>query len=142
MTDTLSNFQSYGWVQPLTRPMRGRWMGGVSRPQNTQLPVISGELVNDSVLTTTTGVWHPPGQSYVYQWYRAGILIVGAVAMNYTTVNADVGELISVSVVAINSQGQSLPVFALAVGPIGGAILLESGNAIGLEGGGYLLLEI
>ena len=79
-------------------------------PTNTALPQIdnSTPLVGD-VLTATSGAWDGQPATYVYQWRADGTDISGATAQSYGVTQAEVGSQISVSVIATNGTGDSLP---------------------------------
>jgi hypothetical protein len=76
-------------------------------PTNSSVPTISGTAQVGQTLTATTGVWMHNPTSFTYQWNRAGSAIAGATASTYVPVAADVGNTLTVSVVATNSGGSS-----------------------------------
>jgi len=80
-------------------------------PINTVPPVISGTPLIGNVLTTTNGTWTSDTgvTGYTYQWYRGASPIGGATNNTYTLVQADAAENITCQVVAIDSDGASLP---------------------------------
>jgi hypothetical protein len=69
-------------------------------------------------LTATTGVWTHNPTSFTYQWNRAGTAIGGATASTYVPVAADVGNTLTVSVVATNSGGSSFAATSPATSPV------------------------
>jgi hypothetical protein len=79
----------------------------VAAPVNTVAPVISGTPTVGSTLTTTTGTWTGTGIAYTYQWKRGGVNIGGATANSYVLVTADVGTIITATVIATNAGGSS-----------------------------------
>jgi hypothetical protein len=78
-------------------------------PTNTSLPMISGTPSVGHTLIATTGVWTHNPTSYTYQWNRGGTAISGATSSTYVPVTADIGSMLTVTVVAINSGGSSAP---------------------------------
>jgi hypothetical protein len=51
-----------------------------------------------SVLTAEGGAWAPGDVSYAYQWYRDGVAIPVATASTYSTVPADLGANLTVTI--------------------------------------------
>jgi hypothetical protein len=78
-------------------------------PVNTTLPSISGTAQVGQTLTAAQGIWTNIPDVFTYQWNRGGTAIVGATASTYVPVAADVGALLTISVVATNASGPSLP---------------------------------
>jgi hypothetical protein len=78
-------------------------------PTISSVPTISGTAQVGQTLTATTGTWTHNPTSFAYQWNRAGTAIAGATASTYVPVAADVGSMLTVSVVATNSGGSSTP---------------------------------
>lgn len=130
----------------------GRLLGGKNlqppapaAPVNVVLPAISGDPTVGSTLTATTGGWSAyPNPTFAYQWNRAGTPIGGETGSTYVVDAADVGEDITVTVTATNSEGSDSATSAAVVGqaaPAGGdALLLATGDALLLTTGDRLLL--
>ena len=77
-----------------------------SLPSNTIAPVISGNPVVGSTLTTTNGTWTGfPTPTFTYQWLRNGVVIGGATNTTYVTQLTDVGQQITCRVTGTNSVG-------------------------------------
>ena len=77
-----------------------------SLPSNTVAPVISGDTLAGSTLTTTNGTWTGfPAPTFTYQWLRNGAVIGGATSIMYATQLADVGQPITCRVTGTNSVG-------------------------------------
>jgi hypothetical protein len=77
-----------------------------SLPSNTVAPVISGNPLVLSTLTTTNGTWTGfPVPTFTYQWLRNGAVIGGATIITYVTQVADVGQQITCRVTGTNSAG-------------------------------------
>ena len=78
-------------------------------PVNTVAPVISGNNIVGSVLTSTNGTWTSDTvvTGYLYQWTRDGINISGATSSTYTPVTADLSKTILCKVAATDSDGTS-----------------------------------
>lgn len=86
----------------------------------TGLPVISGSVVEDQVLTVnTSGIVDEDGLgNFNYQWRRGVNPISTAVTTVYTLGDADVGQAISVTVSYIDEQGQAESVTSLATAAV------------------------
>ena len=91
--------------------------GVVAPPVATAAPVVTGNLLVGSQLSTTNGTWSNSPTSYAYQWLDNGAAISGAIAKTYTTQTADVGKMVSSRVTATNAGGAGISTSA-AVGPI------------------------
>ncbi|WP_427007066.1 excalibur calcium-binding domain-containing protein [Pseudarthrobacter sp. H2] len=63
-------------------------------------PRITGTAKVGYTLTANPGTWSPSPVTLRYQWYRAGIAIVGATAATYRPTNADAGATLTVRVIA------------------------------------------
>jgi hypothetical protein len=74
-------------------------------PVGSTIPTITGNPVQGGLLTASTGTWTLSPTSYAYQWLRNGTNISGATSQTYTLISADVGNPITVSVLATNSAG-------------------------------------
>ena len=81
-------------------------------PSNTALPTVTGQAIENSTLTATTGTWsgtQPIG--YAFQWRRCDttgngcVDIPGATSNTLTLTSADVGSTIRAQVTATNSAG-------------------------------------
>lgn len=76
------------------------------KPASTDLPVVTGEVVEGQTLSTTNGMWERPAEnSYSYQWLRNGVGIAGATNRTYLIVQDDVGAKLRVIVTATNTEG-------------------------------------
>jgi hypothetical protein len=98
-------------------------------PANTVLPAISGTPQVGQTLTATNGTWTNSPTSFTYQWNRAGTAIGGATASTYVPVSADVGNTLTVSVVATNSGGSSSAAISAASAAVipAGAVPMNTG---------------
>jgi hypothetical protein len=79
-------------------------------PINFGPPSISGSLISGQILTAVEGFWFDPlgdSISFSYQWYRDGVVIVGATSSTYLLVDADVATEIHVLETATNSDGSA-----------------------------------
>jgi hypothetical protein len=82
-------------------------------PVNSALPAISGQTIQDSVLTTSNGTWSNSPTSYTYQWQdcntsgAACTNISGATSSTYTLASSDVGDTLRAVVTATNSGGSA-----------------------------------
>lgn len=88
-------------------------------PVNVSLPTISGVASNGEVLTLNAGTW-TGSPSFVFQWFRDGVVIVGVSGQTLTLGSDDVGKQISALVTANNPAGsasaQTAPTAAVASG--------------------------
>ena len=98
--------------------------GDAVGPTHTALPAVAGTLVEGAQLVARPGIWAGVGSlAYGYQWYRcdasgAGCSSIhGATASTYTTVAADVGRTIGLTVRASDATGVAVAYASLA-GPI------------------------
>src|ERR1700736_5024056 len=87
-------------------------------PTNSSVPTISGTAQVGQTLTATTGTWTHNPTSFTYQWKRAGTAIGGATASTYVPVTGDLGNTLTVSVVATNSGGSSSPATSAATSAV------------------------
>jgi hypothetical protein len=87
-------------------------------PVNTARPTISGTAQVGQTLTATTGTWTNNPTSYAYQWNLSGSPINGATVATYVLIEADVGHILTVSVVAKNSAGSSTPATSAATSSV------------------------
>jgi sugar lactone lactonase YvrE len=83
-------------------------------PLNTIKPAISGEIIDGSTLSASTGTWTgTPSLSYSYQWQSCNSSggsctnISGATSSTYTLGHGDVGATLRVVVKATNSGGSA-----------------------------------
>ena len=90
-------------------------------PTNSAVPTISGTAQVGQTLTATTGTWTHNPTLFTYQWNRAGTAIGGATAATYVPVTGDIGNTLTVSVVATNSGGSSAPSTSAATGAVAAA---------------------
>lgn len=95
-------------------------------PVNAALPAISGTAQVGQTLTASNGTWTHTPTSYTYQWNSsAGGPISGATAATYVPVTGNIGNTLTVSVIARNSGGSSSPATSAATASVTGA----SGNS-------------
>ena len=85
-------------------------MSDGTAPINTVAPVISGIASVGNTLSSTTGTWtsNTGIVSYLYQWTRDGVNILGATNNTYTLVSADLNTHIVCKVAATDTDGTSL----------------------------------
>jgi hypothetical protein len=77
-------------------------------PVNVAIPIIFGSPIVNLTIVTTNGTWTGyPSPTFAYQWKRDGLDIVGETGSSYVVQLADVGEDITVTVTATNSQGSA-----------------------------------
>jgi hypothetical protein len=94
-------------------------------PANTALPVISGTVQDGQTLTTTNGTWSSPdGLAFQYQWQLCSSTgtgcakVVGAKFSSYKLSSADVGDEVTVVVIATDDENQTGQATATPVGPV------------------------
>jgi len=91
-----------------------------SKPSNVNVtvnPVLTGTATSGSTLSVTTGSWTGSPSSYTYQWRRNSTVIAGATASTYVLTATEVGQLITVHVVASNGTNSG-SANSNAIGPI------------------------
>jgi sugar lactone lactonase YvrE len=99
-------------------------------PASLSSPAISGTAADGRSLSVTTGSWesgYAPADpvTFAFQWLRCDAFgagcaaIAGATGQTYVQSAADVGHQVAVTVTATDQAGQSTPVTAVAVGPVG-----------------------
>ncbi len=82
-------------------------------PTNTALPVISGTVAVDGILSVTNGTWTGSPTGYVYAWTRcdqngnACATISGADGPQYKLTSADAGTTVRAIVTAKNGTGET-----------------------------------
>lgn len=97
----------------------------VGTPVNVSPPTISGSDINGHTLTASTGSWTGSPGTFTYQWLNDAIPIGGATSSTYLLTSGDVGDTITVAVIA-NNGVNSLPSTSAGVGPILDAIPVNS----------------
>lgn len=115
----------------------------LSAPVNVVAPYIIGTPIVGQTIYADTGGWVAnPYPSFTYQWNVNGVPVPGETNDSYVVQLADVGQNISVTVFATNSEGSSNATSASVVGIAATARYLhEDSSVILLEDGGQLLLE-
>ncbi len=114
----VSATNSYGTTPARTTPATV----GSGAPAITAGPTVSGHPDQGQVLSAVS-TWNPAGASYTYQWQSSSnsgstwTNISGATSSTYTLVSGDLGNLVRVSVTAVNSFG-SATAASSGVGPI------------------------
>src|SRR5689334_10411695 len=85
------------------------------KPEPSSPPVITGNAVVGTTLTSTTGVWRGlTPMTFSFQWSRClspstnCSTISGATASSYQAATADVGDVLMVTVTARNVAGQGI----------------------------------
>src|SRR5688500_9535582 len=76
-------------------------------PVIVSLPVISGDLHVNGVPVTSDGVWTNDPSGYLYQWLSDGTAIDLATTNSYSVTEDDIGAVISVTVTALNADGET-----------------------------------
>jgi hypothetical protein len=77
-------------------------------PVNTVIPAIFGTPIVGLTIVATNGSWTGyPTPTFTYQWNRDGTPIAGQTSQSYVVVSADIGEDITVTVTATNSEGSA-----------------------------------
>lgn len=71
-------------------------------PVNSVAPAITGTTTQGQTLTVSNGTWSNTPDAYAYIWKRDGVVIAGEAAATYVLALADVGAVITASVVATN----------------------------------------
>lgn len=88
-------------------------------PVNTVLPAISNaNPVYGTAVSTTNGTWLYTPTSYAYQWANQDGAIMGATSSSYTPVAGDIGETLTVTVIATNTTGDSSPATSSATSAV------------------------
>jgi hypothetical protein len=77
-------------------------------PVNLTLPVITGVTTEGETLTASAGTWESQTEpTFTYSWFRDEVVIPDADSHEYELVEADVGETLTVRVIATNTTGSS-----------------------------------
>jgi len=104
---------------------------GYITPSNSVPPALStGAPSVSSVISCGAGNWNGSPMGFGYQWQASldGIIwtnIAGQTSPAYTPVAGDQGNFLRCGVVATNSNGTSVPVYAAAATPVAGTSLLS-----------------
>jgi hypothetical protein len=89
---------------------------GITAPENTVAPIVSGTAEVGLTLTCSQGTWTTPAPtSYTYRWLRDGGAIGGAESSVYTVTAADEGHSIICEVTATDAVGSKSAVSANSV---------------------------
>jgi hypothetical protein len=129
---------AFGTSAPAPSPVTAPVGLGVTIPQNTSLPTVSGSAAVGQTLAATTGSWAgSPTASYSFQWQRCDQAlrscsnIPGATLNRYVVAAADVGTRLRVVVQATNAAGASAPTPSAptAVIAVQGIIRLPGGRS-------------
>lgn len=75
-------------------------------PVNLAVPVVSGSMSVGATITASSGRWANNPTSYSYKWFNNGVEI-GGQTTNSLTVPNNIGNTITVKVIANNSAGNS-----------------------------------
>ena len=85
-----------------------------AKPSNISPPLISGEAVDEEVLSSDEGAWQGSGMSFGYQWQRCDAagenctnIKVGASESIFTLSPTDIGSTVRVEVTATNDAGSA-----------------------------------
>ncbi len=85
-------------------------------------PVVSGSPSGGATLSCSTGTWTNSPTSYQYRWQRSADLsswaTIGILPNTYTLTEDDLGAYIRCGVRATNADGNSVPAYSNALGPI------------------------
>jgi hypothetical protein len=78
-----------------------------AKPENTELPQITGSARLNGSLTCMHGEWNAkPVPSFTYEWLREGSTIVAPTSSpTYTVEQADTGHSLTCKVIALNADG-------------------------------------
>jgi hypothetical protein len=82
------------------------------------LPTITGTATDGQTLTAGHGTWTNSPTSYAYQWNRGSGPITGATGTTYACQAADIGAKLTLTVIASNASGPSLPAVSAATGQV------------------------
>jgi hypothetical protein len=106
------------------QPGSGRAAGNT--PVNTALPTFSGAAQVGQTLTTSNGSWSGSPTSYTYAWSQCDSsgscsTIPGATSTTYEAASTDEGDMLSVTVTAVNADGsaQATSAPSAVVSPVG-----------------------
>lgn len=95
-----------------------------SRPENTELPQVTGTAAIGETLKCAVGSWNAtPTPKFEYQWLLDGGPIPGATASRYSVEPADLGHSISCRVTVTNSEGSAVEMSSNSPDVIARAVL-------------------
>lgn len=80
-----------------------------SAPTNITVPTITGPALVGTPEVGSNGSWTGSPNTFAYQWNSDGTPIGGATSINYTPVSGDIGHVLTLTVTATNSTGDSSP---------------------------------
>lgn len=90
-----------------------------SVPVNLTLPVIDNPSPGlGYTLNASSGTWTGSPSLLSYQWLRSGGTIAGATSSSYVVTTDDVGQTLSVQVIASNDVGDSSPARSAETDPV------------------------
>lgn len=94
------------------------WTRVGSAPVNQGLPQVVGSLIVGATVSFTPGDWTGNPTSFAFQARENGLPISGATNDQLTLTSDLLGTFLSVTVIASNLGGPSLPATSLVVGPV------------------------
>jgi Cellulase (glycosyl hydrolase family 5) len=97
---------------------------------NVSAPVITGTAQVGQTLTSSTGVWTNNPGTTTYQWNRGGVAISGATSSTYVPVTADVGNMLTVTVIATNNGTASSPSTSAATASVIPVVVSAPANTV------------
>jgi len=96
-----------------TASVSGTGSGSGAAPDDTGVPVVSGQAVVGGTFNASDGIWSGSPSSYGYQWQQCNwqgdgcVNISGATSSSYTPVSGDAGHRVQVLVTATNGGGST-----------------------------------
>ena len=94
------------------------YQGNTNIPFNIVTPLIYGNIIVGSTLTSTTGTWGGyPAPTLTYQWYRGAVAIPSATNNTYVIQVADSGQSITCHVTGTNTNGFATAISNNSISP-------------------------
>ena len=121
---------TYAQITPIEVAQAASAPPPTAAPVNISLPSITGTPQVGQNLNASVGTWSNSPTGFTEQWLANGTAISGATSPTFVPTTAQVGENISVTVIASNAIGSSAGATSATVGPVTAATVAAPTNTV------------